>query len=126
MGRRACLLSSVLTQRWRYLKHRVPAAGLGFLLCLAGALLAVPWRSGLRQPAMRELSVFWRARVALQVLGALWLVRPRFWHSGVADCKKCSLPASTLPYRPLVVAMPAQAQCCFLKALSCNVATFRR
>ncbi|KAK9832711.1 hypothetical protein WJX81_002865 [Elliptochloris bilobata] len=49
-------------------------SGLGFLLCLAGALLAVPWRSALRQPATRELSVFWRARIALQVSGALWLL----------------------------------------------------
>ncbi len=31
----------------------------------------------LRQPATRDLSVFWRARVALQLTGALWLVRPR-------------------------------------------------
>lgn len=60
-------------------------AGLGFLLCLAGGVLAVPWRRSLRQPATRELSVFWRARIALQVSGALWLVRPhqayRFGHS---------------------------------------------
>ena len=61
----------------------------------------MPWRRGLRQPATRELSVFWRARVALQVAGGLWLVRPRgssgqglgqqamrelsvFWRAGVA------------------------------------------
>ena len=59
--------------------HKVAAypTGLGFLLCVAGALLAAPWCRALRQPATRDLSVFWRARVALQLTGALWLVWPR-------------------------------------------------
>ncbi len=57
-------------------RYGLTLAGLGFLLCLAGGVLAVPWRRALRQPATRELSVFWRARIALQMSGALWLVRP--------------------------------------------------
>ncbi|KAK9817889.1 hypothetical protein WJX72_003805 [[Myrmecia] bisecta] len=49
-------------------------AGVGFLLCLAAAAFAVPWRASTRASKIhREFSLFWRDRLLLQLIAAAWL-----------------------------------------------------
>lgn len=54
----------------------VTATGVCILLCLVCAAYAVPWTVAMREArAIRRFNRLWQARVLLEVVAALWLVR---------------------------------------------------